>query len=71
MNNAKMLQRAPTQSRTDGTVGLRANYSKIRCLPYISNPTLVGLNCSLRSSLPLGPVRTIFTYKPAVTSLTT
>jgi len=52
MNNAKMLQRAPTQSRFGGTGGLRANSNKIRYLPYISNPASVGFNCTLWSSFP-------------------
>jgi len=52
INGAKMLQRAPSQSRLGGTARLRANYNKIRLLPYISNPASVGFNCTLWSSFP-------------------
>jgi len=52
INSAKMLQRAPSQSRLGGTVRLRANYNNIGHLPYISNPASVGFNCTLWSSFP-------------------
>ena len=53
-----MRQRAHSASRSLSPAAAgrseRANYNKMGYLPYISNPALVGFNCSLWSSLPLG-----------------
>jgi hypothetical protein len=62
-------QRAPEPPLLSHLCVARASI-KMWC-SLTQNTAINGVNCSLWSSLPLGLVRAIFTYKPPITSLTT